>query len=240
MLQRFKRIVTQDQDLTNVQDNVQEVLQPFFTVPIYDGIYFDSISLNAGSNRLLHKLGRKYVGFILCNIKPAGGVSPAQYTNNWQSFVPTITGSGSLTWSTSSITTARYRLNGSTCEIQVGVTGTTGGVTNTTLRMDPPIPMNTASSTGNAAYTFAFTIDGGNSNSLVGIDYPNNRFNIFRDTAATNWGLGASRSFWFTTQYEVAPSASLGNAIVEGKIDDPQNAITLVSDSAVTASILVY
>ena len=124
MLQRFKRIVTQDQDLTNVQDNVQEVLQPFFTVPIYDGIYFDSISLNAGSNRLLHKLGRKYVGFILCNVKPSGGNPNTQYTNNWQSFTPTITGSGSMTWSTTSITTARYRLNGSTCEIQLGVTGT--------------------------------------------------------------------------------------------------------------------
>lgn len=240
MLQRFKRIVTQDQDLTNVQDNVQEVLQPFFTVPIYDGIYFDSISLNAGSNRLLHKLGRKYVGFILCNVKPSGGNPNTQYTNNWQSFTPTITGSGSMTWSTTSITTARYRLNGSTCEIQLGVTGTTGGVASNQLRMDPPIPMNKSSSTGNQAYTFAFTFDGANLSSLVGLDYPNNKISIFRDVVATNWGIGVTKQFYFITQYEVDSTASLGNAIVEGKIDDPQNAITLVSDSAVTASILVY
>jgi hypothetical protein len=54
----FKRVVTQDQNLTRVQDNVQAELTRIDVSPFQNGVLLKNLALKSGANSIAHTLGR--------------------------------------------------------------------------------------------------------------------------------------------------------------------------------------
>lgn len=243
MFSKFVKIKTDNPDLDDVQQNVARVLDPLYTVPIHDGIYLRDISLSAGFNRVLHKLERNYIGFIVCNTKPVARFdtqsTPALITGSWQTFVPQITGNAGMTWTTTTLHLARYRVNGSTVEVQLAADGTTGGVASAFLIVTPPVPMKNYGST-NTPYTAILTVDSGNRIGIAGPEHAANRIVVYREATTPNWNLGAGKFFGFSLIYEAADAYAYDGSIIEAVSDDPSVSLNLVCNSAMTASILVY
>lgn len=53
--------------LVQVQEATQEVFNELKGIPFLDGVWLRSIALTTTSQGIAHKLGRKYLGFIVTN-----------------------------------------------------------------------------------------------------------------------------------------------------------------------------
>jgi len=70
-LARFKKILTKDNDLNQVQKNVEQAINPIINSPIVDGVLIKDACLDPTTVTLVqHKLGRKPLGWIVVR-KPA-------------------------------------------------------------------------------------------------------------------------------------------------------------------------
>ena len=62
-LKRLKKIPSKNAELTQVQQNVEEALNPLINAPIADGTLIKNVTLCASiANLVTHKLGRKALG----------------------------------------------------------------------------------------------------------------------------------------------------------------------------------
>jgi hypothetical protein len=65
-LKSFKKTSFIDKETSKLQNNVEIVLKPILTCPIIDGVLVKSVTLQTSTaNEVLHKLGRKPLGFII-------------------------------------------------------------------------------------------------------------------------------------------------------------------------------
>jgi hypothetical protein len=60
-MKQFRRINTEDYDLSRVQDSIEEVLSPLSVLPLLDGVLLEGVYLgsSASGNEVKHLLGRK-------------------------------------------------------------------------------------------------------------------------------------------------------------------------------------
>ena len=65
-VKRFKKINTKDKELVQVQNNVEDVLNPIINANIVDGLLLKNVCLTAlKANLVKHKLNRPPLGWIL-------------------------------------------------------------------------------------------------------------------------------------------------------------------------------
>jgi len=84
---KFFKIVTKDQDLNRVQDNLVNTLNPVFNTPILGGVLLQNISLSIGFNTIKHKLGRKLIGWVLVRQRSFANI----YDNQDNNLIPSKT-----------------------------------------------------------------------------------------------------------------------------------------------------
>lgn len=65
MIKEFKRTVTGDLNVDQLQKRLHEFLQPFTESAIIDGVQLDGVELTTASKAIAHKLGRKPLGWIV-------------------------------------------------------------------------------------------------------------------------------------------------------------------------------
>lgn len=65
-VKRFKKIKAKNSDLNQVQQNVEEVVNPIINAQIVDGVLLRNLKLCAlEANLITHKLGRPALGWIV-------------------------------------------------------------------------------------------------------------------------------------------------------------------------------
>lgn len=74
MIQKFRRIQTSDTDLTLVQDNVANTLNPLTRVALLDGQLLTNVALSTVPLRIEHLLGRKPLGYIVTGLNQAATI----------------------------------------------------------------------------------------------------------------------------------------------------------------------
>lgn len=89
----LQRIVTTNQDLQLVQDNVNNALVPIQKSPFVGGVLLTGISLKTGSNAVLHTLGRTPTLWVICDIN----ASQTIYRTTWDTTNINLTASGAVT-----------------------------------------------------------------------------------------------------------------------------------------------
>ena len=116
--------------------------------------------------------------------------------NSWTGWTPTLSAGGSMTYTSTTITEARYFLVGKSLTMEVSISGTTGGTANTDLKFTIPSGLTLTNSgqgmgrlndSGGAAAEFL----------------PSTSVVVVRNMANANWGLGASRSYRGTMTFEI-------------------------------------
>ena len=66
MLKQYKKITAKEREVNQLQENIEQALNPIVAKQVVDGILIRTIALKAGSiNNVSHKLGRKPVGYII-------------------------------------------------------------------------------------------------------------------------------------------------------------------------------
>jgi hypothetical protein len=121
----------------------------------------------------------------------------------WETWSPTLGATGSMTWTSTSVTWAKYIQIGKNVYFRVKATGTTGGTASNALTFTVPIAANTEMITGFASVGPAYV---GDSVSTMGFSFFNNSTTevAVRRYDGANFGLGASRSITVTGVYEAA------------------------------------
>jgi len=119
-------------------------------------------------------------------------ISRPKYNTGWFDFTPTFSASGSMTWTSTSLTYAKYRLHGyKEIEVKIYDTGTTGGTAST--KVYATLPMAAASPDSTAKVVVANVRDATTGSSVIGSCYiSSSGFEIYK-ADASNWALGASR-----------------------------------------------
>ena len=117
---------------------------------------------------------------------------------DWFAYTPTLGVGGTMTYSSTSVTLARFSMKGKLVNVQVSITGTTGGSAHTDLTLTLPTNFQSNALGGScfvndtAAGLFGYWIGTG-ANTLV-----------FRVSGAANWSLGAGRGYTANLFYEAA------------------------------------
>lgn len=122
----------------------------------------------------------------------------------WTDWVPTYSGSGSMTYTGITTTKARYKVVGKTCKVQLNFYGTTGGVAGITLIASLPanirskdannyVPALISQDTFATVALGAIRADGGN---------PTSNLNFFLASFGV-WGLGAGRGVNVNFEFEL-------------------------------------
>lgn len=66
MLKQLKKVSSDNREINQLQENVEQVTSPIISKQIVDGILIRDISLTTGSIDIIsHKLARKPVGYII-------------------------------------------------------------------------------------------------------------------------------------------------------------------------------
>lgn len=81
MAAKFQKLVTQDRVINQLQQNVEQVLNPLLGQPLNSGNILTSISLNSGSNTIDHKLGRKLQGWFTVRVRSSATIFDTQDSN---------------------------------------------------------------------------------------------------------------------------------------------------------------
>ena len=118
------------------------------------------------------------------------------YTTAWTSWTPTITASGSMTISSTSINLARYYVLGKTLFFQIDVSFTTGGTASTGVYISLPV-----NSKYNSVNTSAYILDSG-ARSLGHVTTGGNVLETFK-VDISNWGLSSGQVLRATGFYEI-------------------------------------
>lgn len=92
MLKFFRKINVKDRDLSQVQDNVAQILQPLSKKALLDGVQIEA-TVALGSNKISHTLQRKPLGWIVVDADAAVTL----YRTAWDTTFLTLTASGSAT-----------------------------------------------------------------------------------------------------------------------------------------------
>jgi len=84
MLKHYKKITSKEREVNQLQENIEQALNPIIDKSIVDGVLLKSIKLVSGKvNNISHKLGRKALGYIV--------VSKDQNSEIWDSGLTTTT-----------------------------------------------------------------------------------------------------------------------------------------------------
>jgi hypothetical protein len=122
----------------------------------------------------------------------------------WTDWVPTYSGSGSMTYTTVTTTKARYKIIGKTCKVELNFAGTTGGVAG--ISLNATLPANIRSKDANNYVPATVTQDGGATVvlGLIRADgaNPTSNLQIFLATGAV-FGLGAGRGVFVNFEFEL-------------------------------------
>jgi len=98
MLRSYKKIKVSDKNITQVQENVEQVLVPVLACPIIDGVLIKDICLSpATSNEVMHRLGRKPLGWFIVRKRADSRIWDLQDTNPEPSRTLSITCSHAVT-----------------------------------------------------------------------------------------------------------------------------------------------
>jgi hypothetical protein len=81
-LKNLKKIPSSDRTVTQLQNNIEQALNPFINAPINDGVLIKDACLVAGAtNDVTHKLGRKPIGWIVTRRRHGSHIWDMQDTN---------------------------------------------------------------------------------------------------------------------------------------------------------------
>lgn len=119
----------------------------------------------------------------------------------WFSWLPTWTGSGSMTV-TATVQTCKFKIVGTTVYFYIGATVTLGGTASVSVRASAPTGINSTAFSPTLAFTAAIR-DSNSGSAVVGkgtIASPNI---VFQKSDVTNWTLGAGRLVGGTGFYEM-------------------------------------
>ncbi len=65
-MKKFKKLSSQEPVIRQIQDNIEQAINPVLDKAILDGVYLKSITLSTGSvDKINHKLGRTPLGYIV-------------------------------------------------------------------------------------------------------------------------------------------------------------------------------
>ena len=79
----FKKTYTENQELNNLQENIEEVIQPLVKNPLLDGLVLTDVVLTTGQdNRVDHKLGRKLLGWTVVGLNANAVIYDNQANNS--------------------------------------------------------------------------------------------------------------------------------------------------------------
>jgi hypothetical protein len=67
-LKIFRRLATQDADLTKVQNAIEQVINPLAKLPLLDGTPLTQIVLTTSALKVPHQLGRTPRGFFVTDL----------------------------------------------------------------------------------------------------------------------------------------------------------------------------
>lgn len=82
-LSRFKKLITKDQDLNQVQSNVEEALNPVISSAIVNGLIVPDVCLRANVATLVtHNLGREALGWIIIRKRADSRIWDVEDFNN--------------------------------------------------------------------------------------------------------------------------------------------------------------
>jgi hypothetical protein len=90
-LKLFRKIKVTDRELSQVQDNVAQILQPLSKNALLDGT-FVTVDLTSGSNTIAHRLQRLPLGWVITDRDTAATV----YRTAWDSANIFLTASGTV------------------------------------------------------------------------------------------------------------------------------------------------
>lgn len=116
------------------------------------------------------------------------------YETRWLDWLPTYTGSGSLTYTSVTTTFAKYKIVGRTLYLAFSTDGTTGGTTSTALRATVPF------TTANNFPVVAQIYDGA---LLLGVGTLANTYVNIQKYDNSNYGLGSSRALYAAGFYSL-------------------------------------
>lgn len=121
----------------------------------------------------------------------------------WTSYTPSVSGNGSMTYTSQTITTARYIKMGRLVVANVRVTGTIGGVLNTTLVFSIPVPAATIYASIDPSGSVTYVDGGAKTAGIIIGNGDQTNFGICHYDSS-NWTSGSARSFSTTFAYESA------------------------------------
>jgi len=73
-LKSFRKLNMDDELLNRFQDNIDRSLTQLTAIALLDGILIEGASVTTGDNKIAHKLGRKYTGYLVTKTIGAGSV----------------------------------------------------------------------------------------------------------------------------------------------------------------------
>ena len=117
----------------------------------------------------------------------------------WQTWVPSYSASGSMTYTSVTTTKARYMLVGKTFIYELRASGTTGGTASSTITFTLPVTLqsNDSQSCGSSIVTDGATISG--------VSFPGSTTSVsIRRGDASNFGLGTGRNIAVSGTLETA------------------------------------
>lgn len=118
----------------------------------------------------------------------------------WQTWTPTYSAGGSMTYSSVTSNVARYCTIGSTVMFQLVATGTTGGTASTYVSFTLPVaPANTGDANVSGGCRCG---DGGGVAGHYRYDNSDAAVFVFKYDSS-NWGLGSGRQIMVQGQYEI-------------------------------------
>lgn len=86
MLKKIKKVFSEDREVNQLQENIEQVITPIIDKQILDGIIIKSISLIAGQdNPISHKLSRPLRGWVIVRKREQSDIWDTQDTNTQKS-----------------------------------------------------------------------------------------------------------------------------------------------------------
>jgi hypothetical protein len=80
----LRKIQSDNEELSRVQDLVGECLQPVLQAAILDGVLLKDLTLTPGANSIEHKLGRKPLGWIVVGLNASASIWDSQEANTFK------------------------------------------------------------------------------------------------------------------------------------------------------------
>ena len=82
MIRAFRKIRSKVQDLVQVQENIEQTFKSVLQVPLLNGRLITDLALVTGSiNRVEHKLGRKFIGYLVVRKNAAATIYDSKSSN---------------------------------------------------------------------------------------------------------------------------------------------------------------